>query len=324
MKEEGGTLSTRVRHTVARMPMSKTNQRRRAGFTLVELLVVIVIILVLLAILAPSFQGVRKSARMATCASNLHQIGSAFFAYKQDSKVSAKFPLDMLWPGVPGKWVNEWDLFMCPEDPTPGGRGAALEFHSNQYGFSTAFAPGPGCKVRHGPLAPDGKLQYTPEGCTDYGFEDIATSAGTGGGGDADFDDCVVRIWEAEHRGEIIWTTTVFTNSIYSYGREILRIPPSMGGPRSGLPFPVPDGYTNYGYNSLMGNPRSGATVVALDFGKANANVPGEVMDPYLKAGIRHFDKANTLYVDSSVQPKTYSQLDPTLSANQEQWGKNQ
>jgi len=67
----------------------------RRGFTLIELLVVIAIIAILAAILFPVFAQAREKARMASCLSNLKQIGTGVMMYNQD--YDERFPNTKAW-----------------------------------------------------------------------------------------------------------------------------------------------------------------------------------------------------------------------------------
>jgi prepilin-type N-terminal cleavage/methylation domain-containing protein len=73
---------TAILHFQGEEPMVHCSQKR--GFTLIELLVVIAIIAILAAILFPVFAQAREKARMASCLSNLKQMGTAVAMYTQD------------------------------------------------------------------------------------------------------------------------------------------------------------------------------------------------------------------------------------------------
>lgn len=65
-----------------------TSRSLRAGFSLVEVLVVIGIIGLLLAILMPTLRVARQTAQRLQCQSNLRQIGFAFLSYANDNRGS--------------------------------------------------------------------------------------------------------------------------------------------------------------------------------------------------------------------------------------------
>jgi prepilin-type N-terminal cleavage/methylation domain-containing protein/prepilin-type processing-associated H-X9-DG protein len=82
---------------------------KRAGFTLVELLVVIGLIALLMAILLPAVQSAREAARRIQCASNLRQLGLAIHTY--ENGYSALPPSIVLaGAGNTPWWVGGWGV----------------------------------------------------------------------------------------------------------------------------------------------------------------------------------------------------------------------
>jgi len=152
---------------------------RRYGFTLVELLVVIGIIALLIAILLPSLNKARESARRTSCLSNLRQVHQAYMLYALASKDD--LPIGVLGGAYQfnyqiwnkdryvsfGKlfeadFVKEPRIFYCPSDS-----GLYYQFDT----MENVYTPGkPGTYVRAG---------YSSRPIDDEGREILWTSLGS-------------------------------------------------------------------------------------------------------------------------------------------------
>jgi type II secretory pathway pseudopilin PulG len=97
--------------------------RRRAGLTLVELLLVTGILFLLAAILLVTLGPARKMARIARCTSHLRQIGMAYGMYHQDY---GQYPGP--WEITQGTYVRDNRILFCPEDTTIAVTGAASSY----------------------------------------------------------------------------------------------------------------------------------------------------------------------------------------------------
>src|SRR3712207_2413372 len=98
-------------------------QDRKAGFTLVELLVVIGIIALLISILLPSLNAARRQATRIACAANIRSIGQSYQMYAAEFKGS--YPPVQMWHWPNGHWGNPW---WDNPDVSPKPDGPALLF----------------------------------------------------------------------------------------------------------------------------------------------------------------------------------------------------
>ena len=138
--------------------MMKYERKNRLGFTLIELLVVVAIIAVLVAILLPSLNQARRTAKMLTCTNQLRQWGNGLIMYASD--YSDFFPSTGRgggwWSGreseFGGLWQNAQPFcnlmypkymplrtqFYCPSDPYRSPSRSWPPW-TERFGFSYTF-----------------------------------------------------------------------------------------------------------------------------------------------------------------------------------------
>jgi len=142
--------------------------RNRQGFTLIELLVVVAIIGVLIALLLPTIQAARESARRVGCWSNLRSIGIALHTYHDAHKTFP--PGGIEWRG--GNDLSQrqlgWCVFLLPNleqvSVSPG-----IDFSQAFDAPTNALAAATILPVFICPSVPREEYLVESRGPTDYG-----------------------------------------------------------------------------------------------------------------------------------------------------------
>jgi prepilin-type N-terminal cleavage/methylation domain-containing protein len=139
----------------------RASGRRNSAFTLVELLVVIAILGLLMALLMPSINSVRESARRTQCKNNLKQIGDAAL---QHLAAQGHFPSSgwgYLWSGdpdrgfgarQPGGWIYNILPYLGMDMVHDIGKASANKYNLLAESRSAAF-PFTICPSRRKPIA---------------------------------------------------------------------------------------------------------------------------------------------------------------------------
>lgn len=121
------------------------NNRKQAGFTLIEIMVVVVILGILGALVAPNILGRTGEARITAAKSDINSIGNALDLYKLDNHAypSTDQGLEALvskpsgFP-EPANWNPDGYLKVLPRDPwgndyqflSPGSDGSSYDLYS--------------------------------------------------------------------------------------------------------------------------------------------------------------------------------------------------
>ncbi len=144
------------------------NRQLRAGYTLIELIVVISIILILAAMLLPVFERAVKSAEATSCLANVRHLALASQLYASD--YDGGLPPALLdlpnntrkncWDVLLLPYVGSQQIYLCPADENPTYGPAYTNSLIHSYGINldlTMVGGYPGASLRSTQISQPGK-----------------------------------------------------------------------------------------------------------------------------------------------------------------------
>ena len=318
----------------------------RAGFTLVELLVVIGIIAMLIAILMPALTRAREAAYNVQCQSNLHQLGISLRTDATGKKFRGAYPPYNAWVGFAMQHGGA-KVLVCPKDERLDSqkgtlddyyavqngktfiylgdvdRGAAAgdkQFHrifngnySGDFGESGRTWPE---KAWGGPItSPDWEMGFNDDAgfVVSYSSDKAATINSLDAPGDTRCgSDHWVCYGEAGRSGGVGWQSEIVMQLTGKSYQNKVDPPVEV----SGVPI-------SYGMNSLVvGAAKRSEQILLVEYGRtvvrvsATGNFIDDFWDKEKGFQARHYGHANALRVDGSVRQLTLKEAYPGYPPN--------
>ncbi|HYV38988.1 MAG TPA: DUF1559 domain-containing protein [Gemmataceae bacterium] len=303
----------------------------RAGFTLIEILVVMSIIAILIALLLPAVQEAREASYRVKCTSNLHNIGVAYHSYLDSVKGKpANFKGDAYWTARLKPFVeNQEAIFFCVNDEAFGAPAVdnadtgVLSFKLRVHALEQQNAA-----VSEGlviPLSKDGlrcRLSSKVKSSVPGGYA-LEVEAWT----NWDWNDLVILV-EPQADGSTKITAVDAISSPFDFtllGTNGEELKEHFNKGNSFTVAAADVHKTSYGVNSkaeFFNLSSDGNKVLVIEYKKAVMAAGGSNPTDYwpTQYAARHHGVMNMLFMGGGVDTKLPSEIDPRLTAIYKQY----